>query len=36
MNRRDFIKLGGLGAMAFLVSKCGFLADDSKTGSALA
>ena len=36
MNRRDFIKLGGLGAMAFLVSKCGFLADDSKTGSVFA
>ena len=33
MNRRDFIKLGGLGAMAFLVSKCSFLVADSKTGS---
>ncbi len=32
MNRRDFIKLGGLGAMAFLVSKCSFLVADSKTG----
>ena len=31
MNRRDFIKLGGLGAMAFLVSKCSFLVADSKT-----
>ena len=33
MNRRDFIKLGGLGAMAFLVSKCSFLVADSKTGA---